>query len=137
MERQQEDFDTDAEYAILKREVLGGRFEQDHVPQYLARIRELLLDAQCVLAEYQRQQSEQKRAAIASEYRAVMDVYRTVTAARQLRDALDLAGEVKRMFVQRYELAKSLGDEDTMRFCEDILETFEKHHINDHIEWKR
>lgn len=32
---------------------------------------------------------------------------------------------------------KTLGDEETMRFCEDVLETYEKHHINDHIEWKR
>jgi len=43
----------------------------------------------------------------------------------------------KKMFIHLYELAKSLGDEETMRFCEEILETFEKHHINDHIEWKR
>lgn len=43
----------------------------------------------------------------------------------------------KKMFIHLYELAKSLGDTETMRFCEEILETFEKHHINDHIEWKR
>lgn len=42
----------------------------------------------------------------------------------------------KKMFIHLYELAKSLGDTETMRFCEEILETFEKHHINDHIEWK-
>ena len=43
----------------------------------------------------------------------------------------------KKMFIHLYELAKSLGDEETMHFCEEILEIFEKHHINDHIEWKR
>jgi hypothetical protein len=41
------------------------------------------------------------------------------------------------MFIRLYGLAKSLGDEKMMRFCEEILETFEKHHVNDHIEWKR
>jgi hypothetical protein len=43
----------------------------------------------------------------------------------------------KKMFIRLYGLAKSLGDEKMMRFCEEILETFEKHHVNDHIEWKR
>jgi len=43
----------------------------------------------------------------------------------------------KRMFIRLYDLAKSLGDEETMRFCQEVLETFERHHINDHIEWKR
>ncbi|OGO05178.1 MAG: HNH endonuclease [Chloroflexi bacterium RBG_13_56_8] len=43
----------------------------------------------------------------------------------------------KKMFIRLYELSKSLGDEETMRFCEEILETFTKHHINDHIEWDR
>jgi len=43
----------------------------------------------------------------------------------------------KKMFIRLYELARELGDEATMRFCEDILAIFEKHHINDHIEWKR
>ncbi|MFB3851980.1 MAG: HNH endonuclease [Acidobacteriota bacterium] len=43
----------------------------------------------------------------------------------------------KKMFIHLYNLAKSLNDEKTMRFCEEILEAFEKHHINDHIEWKR
>ncbi len=43
----------------------------------------------------------------------------------------------KKMFIHLYELSKSLGDTETMRFCEEILETFEKHHINDHIEWQR
>jgi hypothetical protein len=43
----------------------------------------------------------------------------------------------KKMFIHLYELAKSLGDSVTMSFCKEILEIFEKHHINDHIEWKR
>jgi hypothetical protein len=43
----------------------------------------------------------------------------------------------KKMFIHLYELAKSLGDRDTMLFCQEILEIFEQHHVNDHIEWKR
>ncbi len=43
----------------------------------------------------------------------------------------------KKMFIHLYELSKELGDKNTMQFCEEISETFEKHHINDHIEWKR
>jgi len=43
----------------------------------------------------------------------------------------------KKMFIRLYELAKSLGDEKMMRFCAEILEVFEKHSINGHIEWRR
>lgn len=43
----------------------------------------------------------------------------------------------KKMFIHLYELAKSLEDYETMRFCEEILQVFEQHHVNDHIEWKR
>ena len=43
----------------------------------------------------------------------------------------------KKMFIHLYELSKEIGDINTMRFCEEVLETFEKHHINDHIEWNR
>jgi 5-methylcytosine-specific restriction endonuclease McrA len=42
----------------------------------------------------------------------------------------------KRMFIRLYELAKKQGDEKTMRFCVDILETFERHGVNGHIEWQ-
>ena len=41
------------------------------------------------------------------------------------------------MFIRLYELAKQQNDKETMEFCEDILETFEKHGINGHIEWKK
>lgn len=43
----------------------------------------------------------------------------------------------KKMFIHLYETAKVLNDLETMHFCEEILATFEKHHINDHIEWKK
>ena len=43
----------------------------------------------------------------------------------------------KKMFIHLYELSKEIGDKNTMRFCEEVLETFEKHHVNDHSEWNR
>lgn len=43
----------------------------------------------------------------------------------------------KKMFIRLYELAKSMDDKETECFCYDILEVFEKHKINGHIEWKK
>jgi hypothetical protein len=43
----------------------------------------------------------------------------------------------KKMFIRLYELAKSQGDEDLMKFCAEILEVFEKNGVNGHIEWVR
>jgi HNH endonuclease len=43
----------------------------------------------------------------------------------------------KKMFIHLNKLAKQQGDKEMMDFCEDVLETFEKHGINGHIEWKR
>lgn len=42
----------------------------------------------------------------------------------------------KKMFIRLYELAKAAGDEKVVTFCRDVLETYEKHDINGHIEWK-
>lgn len=43
----------------------------------------------------------------------------------------------KKMFIRLYELAKSSGDQNLINFCTEILEVFEKHGINGHIEWQR
>ena len=43
----------------------------------------------------------------------------------------------KKMFIRLYELAKSLGDNETKNFCSEILEVFEKNNVNGHIVWKR
>lgn len=42
----------------------------------------------------------------------------------------------KKMFIRLYELAKSEKNNELLNFCIDILETYEKHKINGHIEWK-
>jgi len=43
----------------------------------------------------------------------------------------------KIMFIKLYELAKSIGDEQNQKFCEQILEVFETNGINGHIDWKK
>lgn len=43
----------------------------------------------------------------------------------------------KKMFIRLYDLAKSENNKELMKFCADILETYEKYDINGHIIWKR
>ncbi len=42
----------------------------------------------------------------------------------------------KRMFIRLYERSESVGDHEMRDFCRNILEVFEEHNINDHVEWK-
>lgn len=42
----------------------------------------------------------------------------------------------KKMFIRLYDLAKKEGDEKLLKFCTDILKTFEKYDINGHIVWE-
>lgn len=41
------------------------------------------------------------------------------------------------MFIRLYNLAKSEGDKHLLDFCIDILEVFEKHNMNGHIDWEK
>jgi len=43
----------------------------------------------------------------------------------------------KKMFIRLYELAKSEKNEELMKFCLDVLGTYEKHGINGHIVWEK
>ncbi len=43
----------------------------------------------------------------------------------------------KKMFVNMYSTAKKNGDNDTLAFCSDILEIYEKHKIDEHIIWEK
>ncbi len=43
----------------------------------------------------------------------------------------------KKMFIRLYELAKTEKNKELIKFCADILKTFEKHDINGHIVWER
>jgi len=41
------------------------------------------------------------------------------------------------MFIRLYELAKKEGEEKLKKFCEEILNVYEKYDINGHIVWKK
>ncbi len=43
----------------------------------------------------------------------------------------------KKMFIRLYDLAKKEGNKELAKFCTQILEVYEKNHINDHIEWEK
>lgn len=43
----------------------------------------------------------------------------------------------KKMFIRLYDLAKAEKNEELMKFCVDVLETYEKHNINGHIVWEK
>ena len=43
----------------------------------------------------------------------------------------------KKMFIRLYEKAKLLNDLETMNFCAEILEVFEKNGVNGHIKWNK
>jgi hypothetical protein len=43
----------------------------------------------------------------------------------------------KKMFIRLYELAKSEKNDGLMRFCTDVLQTYEDHNINGHIVWNK
>ncbi len=40
------------------------------------------------------------------------------------------------MFIKIYELSKKEGHEHTKKFAKEVLEVFEKYHINGHITWE-
>jgi len=42
----------------------------------------------------------------------------------------------KKMFIRLLEAAKSVGDDNTAKFCKAILKTFDEFGVNGHIEWK-
>ena len=75
------------------------------------------------------------------------DEYRCVICGRGKRDKVELHVDHikprnqtetrKRIFIRLYDLAKKEGNQELSSFCCAILETYEKYHMNDHIEWNR
>lgn len=43
----------------------------------------------------------------------------------------------KKMFIRLYEIAKAIDDQETIKFCTEILEVFDKNDINGHIVWRK
>jgi len=54
-----------------------------------------------------------------------------------LKKTLNQTTTGKKMFINLYNLAKSEGDKELMKFCAELLNVFEKYNINGHIEWKK
>lgn len=70
--------------------------------------------------------------------KAEVDNGQTLCTAHNLRKKNYKGTESgKRMFIRLYEAAKHLGDQETMKFCADVLEIYERHNINGHIIWNR
>jgi len=42
----------------------------------------------------------------------------------------------KKMFILLWKNARKIGDKTMIKFCEDILKTFDEYDVNGHIEWK-
>ena len=62
----------------------------------------------------------------------------TICAPHNLRKKnLKQTESGRQMFIELYELSKLHGDNEMRDFCRKILEVFEKHSVNDYIEWKR
>lgn len=53
------------------------------------------------------------------------------------QEFLDQTGTAKRMFIRLYEAAKAKKNKKIMEFCLDVLNLYDKHGINGHIEWER
>ncbi|MCL2061452.1 MAG: HNH endonuclease [Firmicutes bacterium] len=70
--------------------------------------------------------------------RATIENGQTLCAAHNFRKKnLGQTETGKKMFIRLYELSKNIGDAETMSFCAEVLEVFEKNNINGHIVWKR
>ena len=52
-----------------------------------------------------------------------------------LKKNLNATETGKRMFIRLYESAKEEENDEIVAFCRDILEVYDKHGINGHIEW--
>jgi 5-methylcytosine-specific restriction endonuclease McrA len=114
-----EDFTPAQKEAILRRDgykcVICGRGEKDGVELHVDHIRPKYLGGKSTIENGQ-----------------------TLCARHNfLKKTLKQTETGKKMFIRLYELAKSEKNEELMRFCCEILETYEKHHINDHIVWNR
>ena len=70
--------------------------------------------------------------------KAVIENGQTLCATHNLhKKNLKQTDSGKNMFIHLYELSESVGDGEMRDFCRGILEVFEKHNIDNHIEWKR
>lgn len=118
-QRELEDFTPEQKAAILKRDgykcVICGRGKKEGVELQVDHIKPKYLGGKSTIENGQ-----------------------TLCAQHNfIKKTLKQTETGKKMFIRLYELAKKENDKELLKFCADILETYEKHNINSHIVWKR
>lgn len=117
--RELEDFTPEQKEQILKRDdykcVICGRGRKDGVELHVDHIRPKYLGG-----------------------KSTMDNGQTLCAQHNfIKKTLKQTETGKKMFIRLYELAKKERNQELKKFCADVLETYERHNINDHIVWRR
>lgn len=70
--------------------------------------------------------------------KAEIDNGQTLCAKHNFRKSNYGQTEVgKKMFIILYNTAKKIKDNEILDFCAEVLEVYERRHIDDHIVWKR
>lgn len=118
-QRELEDFTSEQKEAILKRDdykcVVCGRGKKDGVELQVDHIKPRYLDGKAIIENGQ-----------------------TLCAQHNfIKKSLKQTETGKKMFIRLYELAKNDGNKELLKFCADVLETYEKHNINGHIIWEK
>jgi 5-methylcytosine-specific restriction endonuclease McrA len=117
--RDLEDFTPEQKEAILKRDgykcVICGRGKKDGVELHVDHIKPRYLCGKSTIENGQ-----------------------TLCAQHNfIKKTLKQTETGKKMFIRLYELAKKEGEEKLKKFCEEILNVYEKYNINGHIVWKK
>lgn len=118
-QRDLEDFTQEQKRAILKRDgykcVICGRGKKEGVELHVDHIKPKYLGGESTIENGQ-----------------------TLCAQHNfIKKTLKQTETGKKMFIRLYELAKKENNKELLRFCSDILETYEKYNINGHITWKK
>jgi len=117
--RELDDFTTEQKKQILKRDeykcVVCGRGRKDGVELHVDHIKPKYLGGESVIGNGQ-----------------------TLCAQHNfIKKTLKQTETGKKMFIKLYDLAKEENNKELLKFCSDILETYEKYDINGHIIWKK
>ena len=70
--------------------------------------------------------------------KATIDNGQTLCSAHNMmKHTLKQTEAGKKMFIRLYEIAKNKNNKKVKEFCSDILQIYERHGINGHIEWEK
>ena len=118
-QRELEDFTSEQKAQILKRDgykcVICGRGKKDGVELHADHIRPKYLGGKSTIKNGQ-----------------------TLCAQHNfIKKTLKQTETGKKMFIRLYELAEKERNKELKKFCTEVLETYERYDINDHIVWER